>query len=186
MRFTPLSLASVALIGFWLIELFLRQGSTARSWRPTAMDRGSTVAIVAAYLLVGIALSLQLRGPHLPWTVQWAGAWLSIVGVVLRVVAFRTLGTSYARTLRVNANQELITHGIYRWIRHPGYASALLIWSGAAAASGAALAFLTVSLLLVGIYVYRMRVEEVMLSQFFGVTYQQYQARSWHLVPYVY
>ena len=38
----PIALASIALVGFWLIEIFLRTGGSARSWRTTAVDRGST------------------------------------------------------------------------------------------------------------------------------------------------
>ncbi len=183
---SPVTLASIALVGFWLIELFLREGSSARSWQVSAVDRGSTVAIVLSYTVVGAALTLQISGPSLPWWAQCAGAAISIVGVVVRVVAFRTLGSSYSRTLRVSDGQALVTHGIYRYVRHPGYSSALLIWCGAAAASGSVGALLISILILAATYTYRIRAEEQMLVQSFGADYQQYQARSWRLIPYVY
>jgi protein-S-isoprenylcysteine O-methyltransferase len=182
----PTTLASVALIGFWLIELFLRKGVSARSWRTSALDRGSTVAIIFAYVFVAVALTVQVRGPRLPLWAQWAGALFAVAGVVVRVAAFRTLGSSYSRTLRVTEEQPLVTHGVYRFIRHPGYVSAILIWWGAATASGSALASLVVFCLLVAVYVYRIRAEERMLVQSFGIEYQQYQEHSWKLLPYVY
>jgi len=182
----PIALASIALVGFWLIEIFLRTGGSARSWRTTAVDRGSTIAVVLAYLFVAIALTVQLGGPRLPVWGQWAGALLAIAGVALRLAAFRTLGSSYSRTLRITEEQALVTHGIYRFIRHPGYASAILIWSGAAAASGSVVVLVVIGAVLVGVYAYRIRAEERMLAQAFGAAYQQYQARSWRLLPYIY
>ena len=183
---SPTALASIALIGFWLIELFLRKGSSARSWRTSAVDRGSTVAIVLVYVFVAAALTVQVRGPRLPSWAQWLGALLAVTGVVVRVVAFRTLGSSYSRTLRVTEEQALVTHGIYRLVRHPGYSSAILIWCGAVAASGSVLALVAVVTVLVGVYAYRIGAEERMLVESFGPEYQQYQARSWRLLPYVY
>jgi protein-S-isoprenylcysteine O-methyltransferase Ste14 len=186
MSASPVVLASVALVGFWLIELFLRKGSSARSWRASAVDRGSTVAIVLAYVFIAAALIVQVRGPRLPPWAQWLGALLAIVGVAVRAVAFRTLGSSYSRTLRVTEEQALVTYGIYRFVRHPGYSSAILIWCGAGAASGSVLAFTVVATVLVAVYVYRIGAEERMLMQSYGAEYQQYQARSWRLLPYVY
>jgi len=183
---SPGALASLALVGFWLIELFLRKGSSARSWRMSAADRGSTVAIILAYVLVGTALTLQVRGPRLPSWAPGLGALLAVAGLGLRVVAFRTLGSSYSRTLRVTDDQMLVTRGIYRFVRHPGYTSAIVIWCGAAAASGSVVAFAAVAVTLVAVYVYRIAAEEHMLAQSFGAQYQEYQAHSWRLLPYIY
>lgn len=135
---------------------------------------------------MGVALAVEVRGPRLLTWAQWAGALVAVAGVMLRVVAFRTLGSSYSRTLRVTEAQALVTHGVYRFVRHPGYASAILIWSGAASASGSVLAFAVVSFVLVGDYLYRIRAEERMLVQSFGALYQHYQLHSSRLLPFVY
>jgi protein-S-isoprenylcysteine O-methyltransferase Ste14 len=110
----------------------------------------------------------------------------AIAGVVLRIVAFRTLGASYSRTLRVTEQQALVTRGVYRRVRHPGYASAILIWGGAAIASGVVAAAAVAGVVLVGVYLYRIGAEERMLARAFGAEYEAYRARSWRLVPYVY
>ena len=183
---SPVALASLALVGFWLVELFLRKGSSARSWRTSTADRGSTVAIVLAYVVVATALTLRVHGLRLPSWTQWVGAVCAVAGLGLRVVAFRALGSSYSRTLRVADDQALVTHGIYRFVRHPGYMSAIVIWGGAAAASGSVVAFTAVAITLTAVYVYRISAEERMLVQSFGVRYQEYRAHSWRLLPYVY
>jgi protein-S-isoprenylcysteine O-methyltransferase len=144
-------LATLAIIGFVLIEFLLRKGASAKSLRTGATDRGSTVAIISAYALVAVALSIRLPGPHVPPVWRWLAGICAIVGVFLRVLAFRTLGSSYSRTLRVESNQSLVTHGLYRWVRHPGYAAAIVIWSGAAAASGSLAALVVVFVVLVAV-----------------------------------
>jgi protein-S-isoprenylcysteine O-methyltransferase Ste14 len=186
MAFTPTTLATLAIIGFVLIEFVLRKGSTAKSLHTSTSDRGSTIIIVAAYILVALALTMKLPGPLLALPLRWVTGALAIVGVVVRIVAFLTLGSSYTRTLRVESEQSLVTHGIYRWVRHPGYAASILIWAGAAGASGALLALVVVAVVLIAVYAYRIRSEELMLTQSFGEKYKQYQTTSWRLLPYVY
>jgi protein-S-isoprenylcysteine O-methyltransferase Ste14 len=117
MRLHPAELASVALFAFFAIELLLRQGSAARSWKATASDRGSTMLIVVTYIVIGVCLALPFPGPHFPRPVRWGGAVFAVLGVALRVAAFRSLGSSYSRTLRINEGQQLVMRGVHRRIR---------------------------------------------------------------------
>src|SRR5262249_45648710 len=183
---SPAAVASVALVAFWLIEIFLRRGESAKSWQTSSTDSGSTFAIILAYIFVAVGLTQQLQGPRLSISLRWLGALVAVAGAALRVVAFVTLGSSYSRTLRVTQGQALITHGLYRFVRHPGYCSAIFIWCGAAAASGSLYALAFAALVLIAAYGYRIRAEERMLVQSFGDKYTQYQAQSWRLLPYVY
>ena len=116
----PENVATVAIVGFLVLEMTLRKGRAAKSWQSRS-DRGTTFLLLLAYLVIGAALSLRLPGLRLTVTVQWFGVLFAFVGLALRVVAFRTLCPSYSRTLRVDQDQELVTTGIYRFVRHPGY-----------------------------------------------------------------
>jgi protein-S-isoprenylcysteine O-methyltransferase Ste14 len=186
MTLHPAELASVALFAFFAIELLLRQGPAARSWKATASDRGSTMLIVAAYIVIGVCLAVPFPGPHFPLAARWGGAVFAVLGVAVRVAAFRSLGSSYSRTLRINEGQQLVMRGVYRRIRHPGYLSALLIWGGAVVASGSAIATIVVSAALVFTYSHRISAEEKMLTASFGRRYQEYRKVSWRLLPYIY
>jgi protein-S-isoprenylcysteine O-methyltransferase Ste14 len=183
---SPESVAGAALAAFGVIEVFLRRGESARSWRTTAADRGSTIAIIVAYVAVGAALTIDVGGPRMPVWGQWIGGSIAAAGVVLRVVAFRTLGARYSRTLRVTERQTLVTHGVYRFVRHPGYTSALAIWGGAAVATGSVVAAVAALVVLAAAYRYRIGAEERMLLAAFGDEYRAYCARSWRLLPYLY
>jgi protein-S-isoprenylcysteine O-methyltransferase Ste14 len=185
-RLHPAELATAALAAFFAIELLLREGSAARSWKATVSDRGSTMLIVAAYVVSGICLALPFPGPRFPLAVRWAGAFIAALGVVLRIVAFRSLGSSYSRTLRINVGQQLVMRGVYQRIRHPGYLSALLIWGGAVVASGSAIATIAVLTTLALAYSHRIGAEERMLVASFGPRYEEYRKVSWRLLPYIY
>jgi protein-S-isoprenylcysteine O-methyltransferase Ste14 len=186
MTLHPAELASIAVLAFFAIELFLRRGSAARSWKATAADRGSTMLIMTAYIVVAVCLVLPFPGAHFPLAVRWGGAVLAVVGVALRIAAFRSLGSSYSRTLRINEGQQLVMRGVYRRIRHPGYLSALLIWGGAVVASGSAIATIAVIAALMPAYCHRICAEEKMLTASFGGRYQEYRKVSWRLLPYIY
>ena len=87
----PENVATVAIVGFLVLEAVLRKGKAAKSWQSES-DRGTTFLLLLAYLVIGAALSLRLPGPRLIVPVQWFGVLFAFAGLALRVVAFRTLG----------------------------------------------------------------------------------------------
>lgn len=184
--FSPHLLALGALIAFGILELTQRKGKSARSLKTSAADRGSTLLIVFSYVVVAACLSLKLSDNWISPVWQWVFVAVAWLGVVLRRVVMRTLGAYYTRTLKFEAGQQLITAGPYKYIRHPGYLSSLMIWGGAAAASGSLVGTLVALTALLIAYLYRIRTEERMLATGFGETYEQYRKHSWRLLPFVY
>lgn len=182
----PMIIGSVLLVLFGAIELVMRQGAVAKSFSPSDDDGGSTRLMLIIWVPAIAALFTAGIGPRLPLWTQWLGIALGGAGVILRIVAFRTLGTYYTRTLITVAGQGVVQRGPYRYIRHPGYLSALLIWVGAAAGSGFFLPPLIELVLLVPVYMHRIRVEEKMLLKHFGSEYADYRVKSWRLVPFVF
>lgn len=165
----------------------MRRGATAKSLKPTASDKGTTPLIFGCYALVaGLLFVPNLPGTVLPTAASWAGVGIAFAGLGLRWWAMAILGRFYTRTLTTAADQSVIAHGPYRWIRHPGYLGSLLTWVGAAGASSnvQVIAFVTVMLLLV--YARRIAAEEVMLAGKLGQEYLDYQRRSWRLLPFLY
>ena len=93
--------------------------------------------IVAAYATAAVAAPLVrlVWPPQLPSRGGPMGLGLEAAGLALRAWSMRTLGRSYSRTLRVGDAQQLVDSGPYRFVRHPGYAGSLLIWTGFALTS---------------------------------------------------
>jgi protein-S-isoprenylcysteine O-methyltransferase Ste14 len=175
---------NAALLWFFLSEFVLRGGGAARRLAADAEDRATTATIIAAYVAVMIVLNLpMLAAWPLPEWVTWVGLGAAILGTALRAWAMRALGQFYTRTLQVGATQMVVTSGPYAWIRHPGYAGALLVWDGAALAFGSGARALAVLAIMVAAYLRRIAVEERLLLALLGEPYRRYRASSARLLP---
>ena len=182
----PKTLGSALLILFAVIELVMRQGAVAKSFSTGSDDRGSTRLMLVVWIPALAALFTAGLGPKLARWIQWLGVAMGSAGVLLRIVAFRTLGKYYTRTLVTVTGQSVVQRGPYRYVRHPGYLSTLLIWVGAAAGFGFLLPPLLELVLLFPVYAYRIGIEERMLLKHLGSEYSSYRTRSWRLVPFVF
>ncbi|HKE13040.1 MAG TPA: isoprenylcysteine carboxylmethyltransferase family protein [Myxococcota bacterium] len=182
----PKTLGSALLILFGVIELVMRQGAVAKSFSTGRDDRGSTRLLLVVWIPAVAALWTAGLGPTLPRWIQWLGIAMGSAGIVLRIVAFRTLGQYYTRALVTVTGQRVVQRGPYRYIRHPGYLSTLLIWVGAATGLGFLLPPLLELVLLCPVYAYRIGIEERMLLKNLGSEYASYRTCSWRLVPFVF
>jgi protein-S-isoprenylcysteine O-methyltransferase Ste14 len=63
----------------------------------------------------------------LPVGLRWTGVGLGLIAGVLLVWMFRTLGRNLTDTVVTRKKHTLVTHGPYRWVRHPLYTSAALV-----------------------------------------------------------
>lgn len=93
------------------------------------------------------------------------------------------LGKNWSPSLEINAQQTLVTHGIYRSIRHPMYASQML-WSVAQALLlHNWLAGFAGMLSFLPLYLIRAPREERMMSDHFGDQYRAYAAHTGRVLP---
>jgi len=175
------------LIGAWLLlEVVLRNGNEARSWRADDRDRSTTRLIVATYVVAFVGPFLLDESGFGAITTDsllaWVGVTVGAVGLALRIWSMRVLGRDYTRSLRTRGEQTLIDRGPYRAIRHPGYLGSILVWTGSRLALNWLIALIT-AVLLIAVYRYRITAEEHMLEEHFGEAYSSYKRRSWRLVP---
>jgi protein-S-isoprenylcysteine O-methyltransferase Ste14 len=117
-------------------------------------------------------------------------AWLGVVVALAALVMFRlthkALGQNWSVSLDVRERHTLVTHGVYRHVRHPMYtafwllavAQALLLPNWIAGPAGL-VGFGTLFFLRVG------REERMMLDAF-GDDYRAYMARTARVIPWVY
>jgi protein-S-isoprenylcysteine O-methyltransferase Ste14 len=114
----------------------------------------------------------------------WVGAILCGVGYGLIFWSGLALGKQYSQEVTVQKNHQLITIGIYRYIRNPRYLGLIC------AAFGMLLLFhswigVFLCLVLVPVLMVRIRDEELLLRGEFGAEWESYQKRSWRLLPFV-
>jgi protein-S-isoprenylcysteine O-methyltransferase len=142
--------------------------------------------IVAAYATAAVVAPLlrMIRGPQMPPATAPLGLGIEVAGLGLRAWSMRTLGSSYSRTLRVQGAQQVVDRGPYRFVRHPGYAGSLLIWTGFALTSRSFTVVEVVGGLLGIAYHRRVAAEEALLRRELP-GYVAYAKRTRRLIPFV-
>jgi protein-S-isoprenylcysteine O-methyltransferase Ste14 len=92
------------------------------------------------------------------------------------------LGTNWSVTLEVREKHQLVTHGIYRHVRHPMYLSLLVYSLGQALVLPNLLAGPSYGLAMALVFAFRLGPEERMMLEAFGKDYETYRARTKRLV----
>src|SRR5262249_31913328 len=113
-----------------------------------------------------------------------AGVLLFAGGVALYRHAGRTLGRALSPFSEPRADAALVTHGLYRHLRHPIYLSQMMIAVGAPLTLGCRWT-LAVAAAAVGVLLARIGREEEALARTFP-DYPRYAAKTKRLVPFVF
>jgi len=154
---------------------------------PKKRDRLFLIPGLIVWMLVLITSFWNLRAPFFSLTspMNVAGAFLLFIGLAIRVSAAATLNKSYSPTLEVRDDHRLVKHGLYKYIRHPIYTGVFLGVLAVPVFFSSLLGFL-ISLMSIPLFIYRMGVEEKMLSGEYGEEYLEYMKATWRLIPYIY
>src|SRR3954453_3295591 len=188
---TPLAAQVILVV---VLALFLLDDLLVRrvSGRPLAprhrADRGTfwwiqvwqVIALAAALLAPSVSTFADL--PAGLWPV---GAAIAVAGIAVRLWSVSTLGRHFQRVVSVDADQELVVGGPYKWVRHPSYAGVLLAFAGIALAQSNVVSIVAaVTFALIG-YVPRIRVEEQAMESRLGDRYRVYAESRARLVPHL-
>jgi protein-S-isoprenylcysteine O-methyltransferase Ste14 len=114
------------------------------------------------------------------------GIFLICIGLILRWIAILTLKSSFTVDVAVSENQAIIQSGVYKYIRHPAYAGALLSFFGLGFLFNSYLTLVVVFVPVFAAFAYRMRVEERLLTEVFKDQYSAYMDHTWRLIPGIY
>lgn len=119
-------------------------------------------------------------------TIRYVGIGLIWMGIALRLAVVRSLGRFFTVDVTIREGHRLKTDGCYRYLRHPAYAASLLsfIGFGVSLNNWAALSLITVAL--TAVFVYRVRVEEKVLTEQFGAEYMEYKKHTYAMIPFIY
>ncbi|MBW3541499.1 MAG: isoprenylcysteine carboxylmethyltransferase family protein [Planctomycetes bacterium] len=112
-----------------------------------------------------------------------AGCLCLVLGLWLFHRSHADLGTNWSITLEVRDKHQLITHGVYRWVRHPMYAALLIYSAGQALVVPNWLVGPSYGVAIVLLIVLRLQPEERMMRDEFGKDYEAYTARTKRLIP---
>ncbi|XP_047317414.1 protein-S-isoprenylcysteine O-methyltransferase B-like isoform X2 [Impatiens glandulifera] len=121
------------------------------------------------------------------WWISYLGLVMVIIGEIIRKLAILTAGRSFTHLIRVQHDRrhEFITHGIYSFVRHPGY-SGFLVWSvGTQVMMCSPISTLAFAVVVWNFFAKRIPYEEHFLRQFFGQEYVEYADTVPSGIPFV-
>lgn len=118
----------------------------------------------------------------LPVWLRWVGVGTGGMAGVLLVWTLRSLGKNLTDTVVTRRQHTLVTHGPYRWVRHPFYDTMALSMLANALTAANWFLLLTGGAVLL-LIVARTRTEEANLRLRFGDVYQAYVERTGRFVP---
>jgi len=136
-------------------------------------------------------LVLQLFGLTLlplPWStfiMQMIGFIFVMGGAFLSILARKIIGINWAPgyEYQVKKNQELVTTGIYAYIRHPIYSGLCLALLGGELVAQSYLVLAMLPFLIANYW--QARQEEKLLAKYFGSIYKNYMKRTKMFIPYL-
>jgi protein-S-isoprenylcysteine O-methyltransferase Ste14 len=146
--------------------------------------RGQSMAFLASFPL-GWVSGMQFA-PQYQATALWAGIALLVAGSLLRRHCWRMLGSSFTGDVRARADQEVVSRGAYRLLRHPAYTAGILMNTGVGLGLGSWASAAVLGTVSVAVYVYRMNVEERTLLAAIGEPYRHFMSTRKRLIPFVY
>jgi protein-S-isoprenylcysteine O-methyltransferase Ste14 len=169
-----------------LLNRFLRSGKDADKNQDKGSVRIIWITIGVANnlgILAAIFISFPISGSM--W-VTYAGLFLIVLGMTFRFVAVLTLGKLFTVDVAIQENHKIKKDGIYRLIRHPSYAGSILsfIGFGLSLNNWISLAIIVVPVFCA--FIYRIKIEEKMLTCRFGAEYVTYMGKTYRLIPWLY
>lgn len=139
------------------------------------------------------AIGLPVGYLATPWLSDWdyrLSTGVNVVGTLTSLVALWLfwrahvdLGASWSRTMALRRDHRLVTHGVYRHVRHPMYSAIWLFGLGQACLLHNAVAGWSALVAFAPMYGFRVAREERMMRKRFGQAYEDYCSTSGRLWP---
>jgi protein-S-isoprenylcysteine O-methyltransferase Ste14 len=189
--FRALALANIAVC--LPIGLYHRIRSAAGGERLSRREEGIPVMVGlrSCGVLAWVLFAAYLLDPAwVSWSSLSLPAWSRLVGAGLGLVVvpillfwtFHSLGKNLTDTVVTRRDHSLVTHGPYRWVRHPFYV-VVFLWGLSMSLLIANWLLALLGLAAVTMLVIRTRVEEARLAERFGDEYRAYTRRTGRFFP---
>jgi protein-S-isoprenylcysteine O-methyltransferase Ste14 len=134
-------------------------------------------------LLYSVTNWLDFANYSLPVWMSWLGVFLLLCALIVFALAHYYLKSNWSPTLEIRQDHMLVTNGIYRYIRHPMYASQWLWVIAQILLLQNWLAGPTNLIFFIPFYILRVRAEEKMMLDTFGDQYRKYVKNVGGVIP---
>lgn len=144
-----------------------------------------SIQVIAFVLLFGSTIGILPPGRrfvHDTLSLKIVGSLLTAGGIAVVLRSRQHLGRFWSARITLKVGHQLIRSGPYAHVRHPLYSGMLLAVIGTALATGEWRGVVSF-LILLAMWIHKMRKEEALLSNEFGDVYKDYRKRTGPLFP---
>lgn len=177
----------------WLGFVLYWQVKANQAKETERLEGAPSRVVRSLIILAAIAL---MSMPHLPAPFLYhyflrpglvsffAGATVTLAGLLFAIWAREQLGTNWSRSVTIKKDHELITSGPYALVRHPIYTGILAGLLGSTIAEGQIRSLIGMAMVSIVLW-FKLRLEETWMKGQFGASYEAYSRRVAALVPFL-
>lgn len=172
----------------WWAEFRIFPSSSGEKRRKSKSYRFILAAILIS-ILSSMILTLANVGTIPVNLIEGAkifGLGLYLFGIILRYWSSCLLGDYFTRAVEVEEDQELVSKGPYRFIRHPLYLGLLLLTTAVPVFLGNFIALIITLILMTWSLRHRIKEEEDKLLHILGEKYQEWKEDKYKMIPFIY
>ncbi len=153
-------------------------------------DGGTGAQIIWSVYLTQLFAILEAAYLGYPGSVRWdlvstVALVMAILGLLFRTWSVWTLGVFFTMHIEVQDNQKIIRKGPYRYIRHPSYLGAFVLYISTIVFLHAWYALIVAVLVLPLAFVRRIQYEDKLLRGEFGQDYEEYCRQVKRVLPFI-
>jgi protein-S-isoprenylcysteine O-methyltransferase Ste14 len=177
----------------WMVFLVYWQVMAAGAKATQRLEPAASRITRVVLFFIAIVLLMDQRIP-LPWLYRhflplgygpfFAGAAITVAGLLFAVWARIHLGSNWSRSVTIKEGHELIKTGPYALVRHPIYTGLLAGFLGSALATTEVRGLLAFALIFIALWA-KLTMEERWMRGQFGASYEAYSQDVAALVPFV-
>jgi len=184
--------SAVFLLTF-LISIYFRRQARRTGGVIHRAEEGRPIMVLRVLFAAPLYLSMlayMINPNWMSWATWPLPSWMrwlaTLIGAAMLPMIYwqmRAIGRNISETFLTKENHMLVTHGPYRWIRHPLYtvSTIILVALSIIAANGFMLAMAVLSIFIIAFAI--IPKEEAQLLLKFGEAYREYQQRTGKLLP---
>jgi protein-S-isoprenylcysteine O-methyltransferase Ste14 len=143
----------------------------------------SSLGLIVLPLFYVFSPWLDFADYHLPTWAGWFGVTIFAFALWLLWRSHVDLGRNFTPTIQLKEKHTLVTHGIFRYIRHPIYAAHGLWGIAQVLLLQNWIAGLSMLVFFLPFYLVRVPNEEKMMLEHFGEEYRVYMDKTGRLIP---
>ena len=112
------------------------------------------------------------------------GLSISLTGAIIACTSRYTLGKNWSLSVQEKEDHRLVQNGIYKLVRHPIYTGLLFLFLGNVIIVGDYRGIIAILIVFISFW-FKLKKEEKLLSETFGLRYIEYKKRTKALIPYL-